>query len=334
LSEKFQQSIYQKIDTAWRESGALPEYVEAMRLALPDNVVHPEPVRDPVGWAVLPGLCCRAAGGDPGWAEPVAAAWFLIYLAAHLFDSIQDQDEPEPWWRELGVGAAINVASGLVVSGFSVLNDLYKLPNHHQAAGDVIARFCAMGLQMSSGQHRDLITAQPGVEEWFEIAEAKSGTFFGLACWAGARLATDDAKRLQGFSEYGSLLGILLQIHDDLDDLRRMKAEGETGLIKGITRSLPVAYALEVCPEEMRNRLLSDLQQVQDTKEAILNLVDLLDQIGAALFLNIQIELCQQRARSALDKAGPDPSNREALITLLRELEGKKLDMGDNIVNK
>jgi hypothetical protein len=42
-----------------------------------------------------------------------AAAWLLFYAAAHLMDSLEDRDDPDPWWQALGPSAAINIATGL-----------------------------------------------------------------------------------------------------------------------------------------------------------------------------------------------------------------------------
>ncbi|HSF81459.1 MAG TPA: hypothetical protein VLA49_09505, partial [Anaerolineales bacterium] len=85
-----------------------------MRVALfPGRKVKADRYLDLAG---LPALCCQAAGGKPAWADAVTAAWLCFYQAAHLMDSLQDQDEPEPWWTEAGPGVALNVASGLYFS--------------------------------------------------------------------------------------------------------------------------------------------------------------------------------------------------------------------------
>jgi geranylgeranyl pyrophosphate synthase len=308
----------QFVEGIWKESGASPEYLAAMRLAL----LTPEGQQEKkVGLSILPDLCCQAAGGNQDLSCEVSAAWSLLYDAAHLYDVIQDNDPLEPSLHKLGLAAAINVASGLVVSGLAVLNRLYQRWETSEVAGEICSRFYEVGIQMSGGQHRDLIMEQPGVEDWFEIAEAKSGTFFGLACWAGARLATADARRLDGFSSYGSHLGVLLQIHDDLADLGEMRNGDKKPLLKGLKRSLPVVYALEVFPEEAKAHLLECLMIAAQDKDATRDVLTLLDRSGAALFLKIEIERRQALARAALDAAKPDPSLQESLFSFTSKLE-------------
>jgi geranylgeranyl pyrophosphate synthase len=59
----------------------------------------------------------------------------------------------------------------------------------------------------------------PDLSTCWQIAEAKSGAAFALACYAGARLATNRSDMLDAFFEYGRELGTIVQIDDDLEDL-------------------------------------------------------------------------------------------------------------------
>ena len=76
-----------------------------------------------------------------------------------------------------------------------------------------------------NGQHRDLSIEHLNLEHWSQIAAAKSGEFFSLACRSGARLGKIDQRRIAGYSTFGFHLGMMLQILDDLVDLSTFKAE-------------------------------------------------------------------------------------------------------------
>jgi geranylgeranyl pyrophosphate synthase len=244
-------------------------------------------------------------------------------MAAHLYDGLQDRDEPEPWWLDLGAGAAINIASGLVLSGLSVISGLHRHPKFHPLADEIGARFYKMGFKMSSGQHLDLVSDRPSVELWFEIAEAKSGSFFGLACWSGARLATGNTERLDGFFSFGSHLGVLLQIYDDLDDLGELKKGNLRASPAGITRSLPFVYALGFCSEEKKECLLESLGGAYENQLAARDLFNQLDSYGAALFLHVEIERRKELVRRALEVAGPGLTARNELASLLDQFKPK-----------
>ena len=291
-----------------------------MRRALPDQYKRTDPERDPARFALLPGLCCQAAGGDPGWAADLAAAWLLYYSAAHVFDSVEDQDQPEAWWAASRPGVAINVATGLLFSASLGLQRLFEHQQTHQVAHLVIQDFNQSLLVMSSGQHADLVNPLPGLEQWLEIAGAKSGEFFALACRSGARLATDDLARLKGFSDFGRHLGILLQILDDLEDLKPGSGAEMPDLSPRIGRSLAVAYALDVLPSPAQQTLRECLQTLRDDQQAAGELIQLLDRSGAALYLTTEIERQLRLGFKALEEAVPVTPAGDILASLLREL--------------
>ncbi|HJW91069.1 MAG TPA: polyprenyl synthetase family protein [Anaerolineales bacterium] len=314
------ESVYPLIKLIWEESGAWADFLESMRQALPDPYKRADPERDPARFALLPGLCCQAAGGEPGWAADLAAAWLLYYTAAHVFDGVEDQDQPEAWWAASGPGVAINVATGLLFSAFLGLQRLYKHKQTRQVAQQVIQDFNQSLLVMASGQHADLVNPQPDLEQWLEIAGAKSGELFALACRCGARLATNDPARLKGFSDFGHHLGILLQILDDLEDLKPGSGVETPDLSPKVSRSLVVAYALDVLPSPAQKTLKECLLSLPGDQEAAGKLIQLIDQSGAALYLRTEIERQLGLGLTALEEAAPDTLVGGILTSMLREL--------------
>jgi geranylgeranyl pyrophosphate synthase len=315
------QRLYQQIETIWSECGAWPGFISAMRLPLTllENS-HADLNQSPLRWALLPGYCCQAAGGDPRWADPLAASWLLFYIAADLMDAVEDQDQPDPWWAGMGPGIAVNVASGLYFSASKALQKVSLTDAKDGAAEAVKDRFYSNFLQMCSGQHRDLTNPAPTLMEYWETAAAKSGTFFQLACWSGARLATDQAPVLDGCSEFGQHLGLLIQILDDLEDFQSQQASRRLVWDQGIRRSLPVVYALEVSPVAEREQFLKLLQDAPRDDEASQEAWEMLDRSGAGLYLLAEVESHRRQAMEALQSAFHDSPPRSALIKLLDEV--------------
>jgi geranylgeranyl pyrophosphate synthase len=231
----------------------------------------------------------------------------MCYAAAHIFDSIEDQDRPDPWWSNLGAGAAINVACGLLLSAPLALNQLQQRQETRAVAGEVLRDFFASSLLTGSGQHRDLILPQPGLAEWVEIASAKSGTPFSLACRSGARLAGAESSRVEGFSSFGWNLGMLIQVFDDLHDFRNF--QGNAGLVipAGLERSLPVVYSLEVSPPQTQQLLQTAMDNATGDPQAAADLIRILDQCGAGLYLLTELERYRAGALAALKAAAPEP---------------------------
>ncbi len=232
-------------------------------------------------WLALPGLCCQAAGGDPKDADNVAAAWVLLYTAAHLFDSVQDGDPADPWWQALGSGPAINVATGLLTSAWLVLA---QLEIQRQVVQQLIQDFQQTVMHMASGQHLDLTDRRPSLRSAWAIAEAKSGAFFGLACRSGARLADAPRQVTDLYGEYGFNLGLIVQIGDDLEDVQAGRSAAP----------LPVAYCREMALGK--------------------------DDGGAQLYLATKLAQFRARALNSLDAAGGAQPAKDQLAELVCSL--------------
>ncbi|HJW91175.1 MAG TPA: polyprenyl synthetase family protein [Anaerolineales bacterium] len=292
-----------------------------MRLALRGETESSDSQASIARLALLPGLCCQAAGGDPAWADEVAAAWLMCYTAAHLFDSVEDQDKPDLWWANLGPGAAINVASGLLQSTPLVLSQLHQRKETQAVAVEVLVDFFINTLISGSGQHRDLVITQPSLTEWVEIASAKSGAPFALACRSGARLASADPIRLEAFSRFGRNLGMLIQVLDDLEDFRNLQDPTASALPPGLERSLPVVYSLEVGSSQIQERFQTALHASADFPQAANELIHLLDQCGAGLYLITEIERYKAGALTALEAATPEPGAGNMLSAYIHQID-------------
>jgi geranylgeranyl pyrophosphate synthase len=291
-----------------------------MHLALRGNESSNEQGSWASRWARLPGLCCQAAGGEAVWADNLSLAWLLYYAAADLMDSVQDKDEPDEWWQDAGPGAALAAASGLYFSGSLALDQLHQDGNTSHAAADVIKDFFHAFLIMTSGQHLDLTVGVSTLEGYWRLAESKSGAFFKLACQAGARLTSSDPAILRAYGDYGLHLGLLIQVMDDLDDIRQLHNVLPSRLKANIKRSLPFILALEMNPASTQERLVTCLDRADQSQLAADELVALLDECNAAFYVTAEMEHQRQSALAALERANPLPSYKEALAALARDL--------------
>jgi geranylgeranyl pyrophosphate synthase len=306
------------IEYLWRTSGAGPGLVEAMRQVLPG--LSPGAGQGTVRWVALPNLCCQAAGGDPRWADPLAAAWFLLYTAAHLMDKVEDQDEPEPSWASLGSGGALNAATGLFFTASLALNQLYHQDQTRRLAPEAVDDFYGCFLRMSAGQQADLSRPEPNLEQYWETARDKSGAFFQAACLCGARLAEPGADRLEAFSRYGLHLGLLKQVLDDLEDIHPPEGAHLLRLWPDIARSLAVVYAMSVYPASEGERLRQYLQDAGGDPSAAQEAYRLLEKSGAALYLSMEIERHHGLAAEAAVQAAGSTEAAQPLVAMVDQL--------------
>ncbi len=307
-----------RIEGLWAEAGVEPRYLEAMRAALvlehADACVCAScPARNTLPLRLLPGLCCKAAGGEPQRAEIMTAAWGLLCEAAHLLDSIEDGEAEAGLSSKFSPGQILNIAVGLITSASLALCAM----GDTEATRAIRSDFYRTGLKMCAGQHDDLTRCEPTLEQCWQIAGAKSGEFFALACRAGARLA--ETTHLDLFGEFGHHLGILIQIADDLSGLWPTVGE-RSDLATGKKWTLPVAYAMTVLPAPKHDELSQCLKTAPTVADAEEGARRLIVESGAVLYLTIEAEKHRRQGQVALEAAASPSAAREALLAMLNEI--------------
>jgi geranylgeranyl pyrophosphate synthase len=251
----------------------------------------------------------------------------MLYAALHILDDIEDGDAGDAFGPHSAASQMLNASTGLLLSATLILDELRE----REVPGATIAALKAdlqrTVLGMCGGQHDDLTQDETSLERAWQIAELKSGAFFSLGCRMGARLGTDDPRRLDAYARYGHHLGMLIQIGDDWGDLRPKK--GKSDLARGLWASLPVAYAQSVLPPAARARLRACLQAAQEPQPAQepppaqwprgaeAEARELIEGAGAELYLATQSVLHGEQAADALERACPPCSARDELAKLL-----------------
>ncbi|MCC6191847.1 MAG: polyprenyl synthetase family protein [Anaerolineales bacterium] len=321
-SHQFARFIFERIESLWSEAVVEPEYRQAMRAALAP--AKSSPSSRPVGFnglplIALPAWSCEAVGGNWQQAELVAAAWGLLYSAAHLLDAVEDSQADAGLQPTPSQGATINVATGLISSATLALNALEDSEARSETAREVRGRFHGAVLTMCGGQHSDLTRLEPTLEQCWQVAEAKSGAFFALACWAGARLACSDATQTDLFGQFGQNLGTVIQIRDDLSGLTPVAGE-PSDLSSAGSWTLPAAYAMSVGSDDERDQLRRLLQAAPSDATALAEARRRMIECGAVLYLTVEVERRRRQAEAALTAASQSGRARDELLALLREV--------------
>ncbi|HEX6289394.1 MAG TPA: polyprenyl synthetase family protein [Herpetosiphonaceae bacterium] len=264
----------------------------------------------------LPSLCCEAAGGLRQRAQPVTTAWNLLYFALHMLDTLEDGDRPDASWFHWGIGAAINITTGLLATSSRALDRLEQTGVSASVAQAIRHDFNRTLFTMCVGQHHDLTLQEPSLEQCWQIAEAKSGAFFALPCRAGARLAGANAQTVRLFGNVGLHLGMLIQIGDDLSGLWSTD-EAASDLVSGRQSMLPIVYALHTASADDCQLLRSCLQQAVGNPEAEATARQLIINSGAVLYLMTEAQRHAEQAQRLLASMSLPSAPRKALQALL-----------------
>lgn len=314
-------SIIQLIKSNWMRNDTWPSFNSAMEFMLPDPGSDYEQRWDPRSWFALPGLCCQAAGGDLDDTQEVSAAWLLLYTAAHVFDTVEDGDIDPQVSRLGGSGPAINVATGLLLSAAIILNSLHLEPDSLELEVDLANDYLNTILEMTGGQHYDLTLSQVSLEQWWQIADAKSGAFFSLACRSGAQLARCEKSKVKAYSDFGFHLGVMLQILDDLEDFQTYLESRESAIPGNLRKSLAIAYANSVLSEPEKERLWSLTLRDYPVLEGGDELIELLDGCGSGLYMVASLDKHYGMGIASLADANPIHPAGQQLEDLIQKIK-------------
>ena len=199
-------------------------------------------------WQIaLPVICCLAAGGTLDAGNALAIAWYPAYLASEILDNVEDKEflpdrlVPSP-------EVATNLSTSLI---FLAFRSLTSLPDPEKASL-VVRIFSESGFEAAYGQYRDLGKISAKVEEslndYWEMIIHKSGSVFRAATAGGGAAGTSDKTYIDALGDYGTALGVLLQL---IDDCRDAFSQSQETITWEISLSL-LLYLLALGEEDLR----------------------------------------------------------------------------------
>lgn len=202
-----------------------------------------------------PVAACRAVGGPEGAALPAAAAVFCSVISIHLVDDMLDED-PRGDHHFLGVGPVSNFALAFQAAGHLLL-DAPEVPREIRPA--LQASFAGMSLATCFGQGLDARELR-SEEEYWQVVGSKTPPLFSEALRMGALLGGASAETAGQLARLGRILGLLVQIGDDVTDALDTPARSDW---KRRGNNLPLLYAT-TAPHPDREEFLSLSARVED----------------------------------------------------------------------
>ncbi len=236
-------------------------------------------------------LACEGVGGDWRAALPGAAALELVHNFTLIHDDIQDRSperrhRPAVWVR-WGESQAINAGDGLFALAFRKLADLAGRVGSETAleCARMLAETCWVVCQ---GQVADLeLAARPvaTLEEYFGMVRRKTGALIGAAVGMGV-LVGGWPGAVAAAREFGEALGVAFQAWDDYLGIwgrREVTGKPAGDDLRERKKTLPVVWALEAGPPELRRRL-AEAYAAEIGPDAAAELADRLAEAGAEAF--------------------------------------------------
>jgi geranylgeranyl pyrophosphate synthase len=213
----------------------------------------------------LVSLACEAVGGDSMAIAHIGESLTLLSGATDIHDDLIDKtmikENRDTVLGKFGEDVALLAGDILFFKGFEELfKGLTRLdipPKKNLAISRMII---GLYFEMCDGEALELMfRGQTDVkpEEYFQVLRKKAADI-EICTRAGAMLGGGNKKQTDLLGEYGRLLGLIVLLRNDLEDL----LDFDTGLnsrIKNESLPLPILYALE--NEEKKAPILAILRE-------------------------------------------------------------------------
>jgi geranylgeranyl pyrophosphate synthase len=304
--------------------------IDELTEELPVPSIHRELLREHLGVArvdaytslempalQMPLLVHAAITGDETPALPLAAACTLLYLGADLLDSVLDRELP-PFWHARDSAEPTLMATTLLAALPQLA--IARLSEEATASARLSALsylFADTILRLNAGQHEDLLfphLENVSLADSLAMVERKSGAANALFARVGAVLATEDTSTIEAYAAFGSCVGIVKQL---INDMWGMWGEATSFDLLNGKRTFPIVHALSALRGEQRQQLQRLLAVARDSAERHEEVRALLAAAGSVRYTTLIVWLHQRRARSHLAAALPQGSAGRELRTLL-----------------
>ncbi|GAP13253.1 geranylgeranyl pyrophosphate synthase [Longilinea arvoryzae] len=259
-------------------------------------------------FVLLPSLCCQACGEPAERTIGVSLAWFLLQVSASLLDKVEDHELMSIQSAPSDASIITNLTTGMILVAQWILNHLELDRVDSGTAWDIQRAFHETTLSVCSGQHLDLSANSPDLSTCWQIAEAKSGAAFALACYAGARLATNRSDVLDAFFQFGRGFGTIVQIDDDLEDLANIGDHCSSWRMKKTLVNAYLKFAENSTSETRQNDRVITTKQFA-THEPISS--------GSVLYLQLEKLKYATLAENALKRLNLAGEFQDRLISII-----------------
>lgn len=175
---------------------------------------------------ILTMLACECMGGQETDALPAGLAIEMIHTFSLIHDDLPALDNDDlrrglpTCHAKFGEATAILAGDALIFQALSVISASEYSPDVKLDILKALAHVCGVE-GIVQGEYRDVVAEGKdlSLEEIQDIYRRKTSRLFELCMYAGARIASPDAEKIDPLVRYGSYLGLAFQAIDDILDM-------------------------------------------------------------------------------------------------------------------
>jgi len=277
-------------------------------------------------------LACRAAGGDPRQALPLAAGIQLVHDFSLIHDDIEDNSDMRRGrptvWRQWGLAQGINAGDGMFVIAHLALHRLSAAGVPAEVALEVLRRFDETILTICEGQFLDLSfegDLRISEADYLDMISRKTAALAAAAAGLGAIVGGADAATAQALFDFGQNLGLAFQVQDDVLGIWGAPAVTGKPAAADLYRrklSLPVIHALRTPAHS--ETLAQFYSQAEINDNDVAQILEILAEAGARSYTEGVAAFYHQQALAALDAAHGSTAALAELRALAELLVGRQ----------
>ena len=198
----------------------------------------------------------------------------LLHTASLVHDDVVDEAQERR--GQQSVNACYDNKVAVLVGDYVLSTALFHVSMTHQEA--IFRQIAELGRALANGEILQLTnTDENGLseEKYFQVIEKKTGALFESCCIIGALSAGLTMNDIQEVRRFGSIIGTIFQIRDDIFDYYDSKEIGTpTGndMAEG-KLTLPVLYALNHTDDAAMQSLAKKVKNGTVTPDEIATLV-------------------------------------------------------------
>jgi hypothetical protein len=217
----------------------------------------------------LPVISCLAGGGKSIDAIPVAATWVALDHASHLLDAVGDGDfQPDEFLSS--AAQALNFSTSLIFAAYHFLSYIRE----PESARRVMSVFSDAGFKATLGQHisfsqLETLPVEQAIEQYWRMVILKSGSIFRMGTAGGAAAGTADKDLIDALGDYGTAIGVIMQMMDDCRDMLDISTGDYEVSLPVLLYSLTKGSEIVVYPEARSTEAMVKVLQDAHVPEMI-----------------------------------------------------------------
>jgi len=317
MNIQLDQAIMANIDEILARAQLSAEMIQMIKSSLNADSKNGELFK----WAHLTLMNCECVSGRSEAALPGAIAMELSALAADIFDDIQDQDNDGLPWRQIPTANALNLAICLSMLSYKAISALPD-DKDNRIFNEVSQILSHMWITASDAQFQEVLydtREQIALDQYFELVRRKSGSLTACACKIGAIMGGASEALVLQLEEYGTNLGIMSQIRNDLNDF--LNFEDKKDFVNN-RKTLPYVYLLNILQgekaEQFRKLILTvgkGLQNFGKEEQGYLKQLTLDE--GAVHYGKVMYEIFRQNSMEIMQAIPVSDNLKEKMINLV-----------------